>query len=77
MSDRVRTVTFRLFGEVGAVAVAQRDALAHDVVAEPLQIHATIMTRHGRQCRATRDIFFHFLIKVTEVTSGELPLDRL
>ena len=37
-------------GQIGAVAVAQRDAPTHDVVAEPFQgasVHAVIMTHQG------------------------------
>ena len=37
-------------GEIGAVAVAQREAPTHDVVAEPLQgvaVHGPIMTHRG------------------------------
>ena len=37
-------------GQIGAVAVAQRDAATHDVVAEPFQgvsIHGSIMTHQG------------------------------
>ena len=53
-------------GEVGAVAVAQRDAPAHDVVTEPSQrmlVHEAIMTHHGRQCRVDMPSFFHLLHK--------------
>jgi hypothetical protein len=67
-------------GQVGAGAVAQRDAAAHDVVAEPSQcmlVHEGIMTHHGWQRRAAMPIFFHLLHKEVEITSVALPPDRL
>ena len=51
MSASVRTGELQAVGQVGAVAVAQGDAAAHDVVAEPFQgasIHTGIMTHQGR-----------------------------
>src|SRR6516165_1814594 len=66
-------------GQVGAVAVAQRDTAAHDVVAEPFQgisLHGPIMTHYGRQCRITTLIFFYLLHIRVESTSVALLLDR-
>ena len=50
MSASVRTVNCRLLGQIGAVAVAQRNTPTHDVVAEPFQgvaVHAGIMTHEA------------------------------
>jgi hypothetical protein len=45
----VRTVELQAVGQVGAVAVAQRDASAHNGVAEPFQgisVHTAIIMTH-------------------------------
>ena len=66
-------------GQVGAVAVAQRDAPTHDVVAEPFQVasvHESIMTHHERQCRVAMPYFFHPLHEEVEIISVALQRDR-
>jgi hypothetical protein len=66
-------------GEVGAVAVAQRYAPAHDVVAEPFQamsIHEAIMTHHGRRYRTAARNFFYLLHQRVETIAEKLPRDQ-